>query len=259
MAPSILSFASVAVAFASAVLAQSTAGGYAQCGGVSWTGATICENGWHCEVLNAYYSQCLPGAATTTAPTTTASTTSASSTTTTSKITTTPGSTTTSSGTTPTASGTAPGSTLLSNWLWIRAVEAPNFHKYLQSEVLRTATTAVLNDYTTAGQFNIVNGQLVQLVNTAGDLLYLHVTPQVSTETKLLTTWSKTPDTYGTFAFQGDAVTWTTPGVTRQNVAAWLVCESQHLYVNLGAYAYNTPAGCVDETIHYYNGATAVN
>lgn len=65
------------------------------------------------------------------------------------------------------------------------------------------------------------------------------------------------PDTYGTFTFSGDTLSWSTPGVQRQNNAAFLVCEEKHVYVNLGPYAYQTPAGCADQTIHYYNGATA--
>ncbi|KAG7448217.1 cellulase CEL6B [Guyanagaster necrorhizus] len=36
---------------------------YGQCGGIGWTGATTCVSGSTCTVLNAYYSQCLPGSA----------------------------------------------------------------------------------------------------------------------------------------------------------------------------------------------------
>jgi len=115
-----------------------------------------------------------------------------------------------------------------------------------------------MDSYTTAGQFQIVSGQLVQLT-TAG-LLYMNVETQAnSSVTKLLTSFSTTQNTYGTFAFSGDAVQWSIPSISRPNLSAWLVCESQHLYVNLGAYDYLTPSGCADETIHYYNGATAVS
>ncbi|OBZ69541.1 hypothetical protein A0H81_10141 [Grifola frondosa] len=34
-----------------------------QCGGIGWTGATTCIAGTTCQILNDYYSQCLPGAA----------------------------------------------------------------------------------------------------------------------------------------------------------------------------------------------------
>lgn len=43
---------------------------WAQCGGVGWTGATTCVSGYTCVYSNAYYSQCLPGTASTTAATT---------------------------------------------------------------------------------------------------------------------------------------------------------------------------------------------
>jgi len=33
---------------------------YGQCGGIGWTGPTLCASGSTCQVTNAYYSQCLP-------------------------------------------------------------------------------------------------------------------------------------------------------------------------------------------------------
>lgn len=49
--------------------------------------------------------------------------------------------------------------------------------------------------------------------------------------------------------------------LTKRIFQAWLVCPDDagnlDLYVNLGPYAYMTPAGCADETIHAYTGATA--
>ncbi|KAI0648974.1 endo-1,4-beta-xylanase C precursor [Trametes meyenii] len=42
-------------------LAQSAEWG--QCGGIGWSGATTCVSGTVCTVINAYYSQCLPGSA----------------------------------------------------------------------------------------------------------------------------------------------------------------------------------------------------
>ncbi|KAJ7596102.1 lipolytic enzyme [Mycena floridula] len=53
----------------SLVLAQSQEWG--QCGGISWTGAKSCVSGATCTVINPYYSQCLPGTATTTVASTT--------------------------------------------------------------------------------------------------------------------------------------------------------------------------------------------
>jgi len=93
-----------------------------------------------------------------------------------------------------------------------------------------------------------------------GGLLYAIVEPQAnSTVTKLSVSFGTEKNTYGTFDFSGDAVQWSIPSITRQNLSAWLVCANQTLWINLGAYGYMTPAGCADETIHYYNGATAVD
>ncbi|KAK7958548.1 hypothetical protein PG988_013396 [Apiospora saccharicola] len=134
-----------------------------------------------------------------------------------------------------------PGTTLQKGWYWIRAVAAPNYHKYLQTKPAVAAGTALLESYTTAGQFNVADGQLVE--NTGDG------------QTAPLYMWNP----FGAFAFQGDALTWSTPEVQRQNVAAWLVCKGQALFINTGAYAYQTPAGCSDQTIHYYNDAHANN
>jgi len=45
------------------VKAQQSA--YGQCGGIGWTGATTCVSGYACIESNSYYSQCVPGTATT--------------------------------------------------------------------------------------------------------------------------------------------------------------------------------------------------
>ncbi|TVY83678.1 Endo-1,4-beta-xylanase C [Lachnellula suecica] len=242
----------VALLSATAVYAQQSA--YGQCGGTGWAGATTCVSGYTCFETNEYYSQCIPGSNPVpisggSAPSTTLMTSTISS----------------GSGGTPTTSGGSsatggPGTTLQSGYYWIRAVEAPNFHDYLQTSPEYVPGTAILDSYTTAGQFQIVSGQLVELVS--GGLLYANVEMMAnSTVNKLSVTFSTTKNTYGTFAFSGDAVQWdgTAVGVARQNLSAWLVCTNQTLWINLGAYGYMTPAGCADETIHYYNGATAVS
>jgi Fungal cellulose binding domain. len=33
---------------------------YSQCGGIGWTGPTVCVPGWACIVINPFYHQCLP-------------------------------------------------------------------------------------------------------------------------------------------------------------------------------------------------------
>ncbi|EKD16131.1 uncharacterized protein L3040_007780 [Drepanopeziza brunnea f. sp. 'multigermtubi'] len=50
---------------AAAVRAQNAA--YQQCGGSSWTGTTACVSGFYCLYQSQWYSQCVPGTASTTA------------------------------------------------------------------------------------------------------------------------------------------------------------------------------------------------
>ncbi|CAA7268822.1 unnamed protein product [Cyclocybe aegerita] len=215
------------------------------CGGNGWTGATTCVSGYVCTVSNEWYSQCIPGTAPP-APSTTAPPTVP-----------TPGSpsTTAPSGTRP---PTGPP-TLVSGWNFIRAVTSPNFHKYLQSEVYQTESDAVLGEGATAAQFQITNGQLVQ--NVAGGSLYATVEPRSSSSVmRLKVSWSKTPDTLGSFRFSGDTVEWSSPTISRPQTNAWLVCAdssgNRDVYINLGAYGYQTPSGCNDHTIHGFTGTT---
>lgn len=145
-------------------------------------------------------------------------------------------------------SGTNPGPTLVSGWYWIRAVVAPNYHSYLQTKPTGVASDSYLDAATEAGQFNVVDGQLVYNTGEGGEL-YMHVEEsEDKTQRKLETWFAEEKSDYGTFAFQGDALTWHADDIARQNEAAWLVCEDQRLYINTGAYAYNTPAGCADQT-----------
>ncbi|KAJ7625106.1 hypothetical protein DFH06DRAFT_1273324 [Mycena polygramma] len=241
------SLAAFAAFLVCGVSAQTTAPQYGQCGGTGWTGTTTCPANFSCTVSNQWYSQCLPGgAATSTTPPATST-----------PVTSTPG-----TGGSTTVASTAPVSsaTLAPGYSFVRAVEDPNFHKYLQSEVLGTASTAVLGDYTQAAQFQVVDGQLIQ--NAGGTNLYAVVEPPAnSAVVKLGMSWSKTPDTLGTFAFSGDSLEWSSPSVTRQQTNAWLVCPSGTtllVYLNLGAYGYMTPTGCADETLNAYTGSTAV-
>ncbi|THV02637.1 hypothetical protein K435DRAFT_749004 [Dendrothele bispora CBS 962.96] len=223
-----------------------TAPQYGQCGGIGWTGVTECPSGWACSVVNPYYSQCLQGAATTPAPTSTVGSSG--------------GSTAVpSTGGSPTSTASGGSSTLLPGNSFIRAVEDPNFHKYLRSEVIGTASDAVLGEPSDASQFVITDGQLVQQVDP---LLYAIVEPRANdTVVKLKVTWSETPATSGTFMWSGDTVEWSDPNVERPQDNAWLICPDEDgnkdLYVNLGPYDYNTPPGCADETIHAYTGSTA--
>ncbi|KAI8305551.1 hypothetical protein K4K61_005212 [Colletotrichum sp. SAR11_59] len=159
-------------------------------------------------------------------------------------------------GATAAGSGGSVPTTLVSGWYWIRAVASPNYHSYLQAKPTGTPSKAYLDSPSTAGQFKIEDGQLVHL--TGSSSLYLNVeNPVDKTQRKLETWFATTKNTYGTFAFQGDTLTWITPDINRPNLAAWLVCENQEVFINTGAYLYQTPAGCYDQTIHSYGGSTA--
>ncbi|KAL5523204.1 hypothetical protein ACEPAF_1471 [Sanghuangporus sanghuang] len=235
-------------------LAQTTAPQWGQCGGTGWTGPTACPSGWVCTASNPYYSQCLEG----TAPAPSSSTSASSS-----PVTSTPG-TSTAGSSIPSGTATAgpTGATLLTGNLWIRAVEAPNFHTYLQSAESGQPGPAVFGSYTTAAQFQLNDGQVEQQL-ADGSVLYLNVntTTASSGATYLPTFFATTQEATGTWAFQGDGLTWTAPDIPRQNIGAFLACGSgvPSVNVNLGPYAYETPAGCADETLNYYNGATAVD
>ncbi|KAL7284562.1 carbohydrate-binding module family 1 protein [Trametes coccinea BRFM310] len=235
-----------ALVLASGAAAQATAPQYGQCGGQGWTGATTCPSGWSCVVSNPYYSQCLPGAASST-PTSA------------------PSGPSSTPGGSPTTTASAPGSlpTLASGNSFIRAVEDPNFHQYLRSEVINTAGDAVLGDYTTAAQFQIVDGQLIQMVPDGSKLYAVVEARSDPSVMKLKMSWSTTPasgDNAGTFMWSGDTVEWSIPTIQRPQLNAWLVCPdadgNKDVYINLGPYDYNTPPGCADETIHAYTGAT---
>lgn len=97
-----------------------------------------------------------------------------------------------------------PGTTLQDGYYWIRAVEEPYFHYYLQTKPLYSASTALMGDHTTAGQFQITDGQLEALIDTDGSLLYLNVGQVNGTDdTKLPVTFEETKSDLGTFEWQG--------------------------------------------------------
>ncbi|HEV7735923.1 MAG TPA: hypothetical protein VGO47_00910, partial [Chlamydiales bacterium] len=54
----------------------------------------------------------------------------------------------------------------------------------------------------------------------------------------------------------GDGVNGVVQGYTQQNTGAFLACNDgsetvPNVYLNLGAYAYMTPAGCADEVRNF--------
>lgn len=209
-------------------------------GGSGYVGPTACVTGYTCTTSNPYYYQCVPGTA---APSPTP----------TSTQTTTPT-------TAPLTTATGSPTTLQSGWYWIRAVESPYFHSYLQTKpnaaAAATATaTAVLDSASTAGQFNIISGQLVynNFGSSSSSSWYMWVENPTNKTQRALRTWfnATAANPYGSFAFSGDTVTWTDPDVARPNTAAFYVCQDADgaengLFVNTGPYLYQTPAGCYD-------------
>lgn len=159
----------------------------------------------------------------------------------------------------PPGTGVATPTTLIEGQLWIRAVADPNFHKYLQTKPPNVPGTAILDSSTTAGQFNIVAGQLVNSVADPPLYMWVEEPDDPTNPPRTLSTWFNTTENpFGAFEFQGDTVTWSVASVERQNVAAWLVCTGQQLFVNTGAYAYETPAGCADQTVCAWNRDTDI-
>ena len=151
---------------------------------------------------------------------------------------------------TPAGAHAATPTTLQDGQYWIRAVASPNFHKYLQTSPANEVGVAVLGSSKTAGQFSVADGQLVEWTGEGGSPLYLNVEKPADLTQRTLATWfNTTKNEFGTFVFQGDALTWSTPEINRQNLAAWLVCKNQALFINTGAYAYQTPEGCADQTV----------
>lgn len=133
---------------------------------------------------------------------------------------------------------------------WIRAVAPPNYHKYLQTIPANVPGTALLESHTTAGQFNIEDGQLVNKVSDPTLYMWVEEPADKANPPRKLATWfNATKNPFGTFGWQGDTLTWSVPSINWPNVAAWLVCENQELFVNTGAYGYETPAGCADQTV----------
>jgi len=147
--------------------------------------------------------------------------------------------------------------------VWLRADEQPYFHHYVQSTASYAPGSVILGSYTSGGQFQIINGQ-IEFYLPDNQVMYCNVIPPAnSSVTYIGMYWAMTPNTFGTFSFQGDAVNWSVSSINRPNTGAFYVCPDasgvEYLYINLGAYDYGTPAGCADETINFYNGATAVN
>ncbi|KAK4206694.1 hypothetical protein QBC37DRAFT_393297 [Rhypophila decipiens] len=245
---------------AATVAAQSPVSPYGQCGGWAWAGPTGCGQGYYCTTYNSFYAQCIPGAAPATSTTSSSRTVAPPITTTTTLVTiTTPPSNPNPTPTVTIPAGSVP-TTLVSPNYWIRAVAAPNYRKYLQPAIPFTPGKAIISSHTTASQLYLDSTGQLTLYRGAGVApLYLNIeNPSDKTQRKLATEFKETKNSYGKFGFQGDTLTWSVGEIKRPNEAAWLVCgDGKELFVNTGAYGWDTPAGCSDQTIHSYGGATA--
>lgn len=161
--------------------------------------------------------------------------------------------------TTSTSPGTgtpAVPTTLVSPNYWIRAVASPNYRKYLQSLSPLAPGKAIISSHLTASQFYLTSsdGQLTLYRGAGIPPLYLNVeNPSDKTQRKLYTEFRESKNEYGTFGFQGDTLTWSVAEIKRPNEAAWLVCgDDKELFVNTGAYGWDTPAGCSDQTVSVF-------
>ncbi|KAF8585978.1 carbohydrate-binding module family 1 protein [Ramaria rubella] len=170
----------VLIALVASVKAQGVT--YSQCGGIGWAGATTCVSGDICTVLNAYYSQCLPGAASP-APAPSSS----------------PAPAPSSSSTVPSTVGGSPSSTASAptpTGSQIRTDQDPAYHLYLQD----IGGTPVLGPEASSGYFTI--GSTISL-NVNGTTLFLNVDEGATTDYKPLTldatatttTWGLSGDT----------------------------------------------------------------
>ncbi|KAK4444199.1 hypothetical protein QBC34DRAFT_309402 [Podospora aff. communis PSN243] len=252
--------------FAAVATAQANASPWGQCGGMAFNGPTVCPSGHVCTIYNPYYAQCIPGAATTTPSQTTTTPSTPSTTLPTTALTTTLSTITTTPK--PLSSTTSPfpstPTTLIPPNLWIRAVSTPHFHHYLQPGPLPHLPALLLPPSPStpgAGQFQLSpSGQLTLTPSSSSSSgpLYLHVeNPTDKTQRKLRTWFSTEENKYGKFAFQGDTLVWGVEEIARPNKAAFLVCERGGVFVNTGAFLYETPEGCWDHTIHSYGGSLA--
>lgn len=100
--------------------------------------------------------------------------------------------------------------------MFVLLQEDPYFHYYLQSITPGNATAAIMGVYTSAAQFQVTGGQLIQ---ESTPPLYAIVEDRAnSTVMKLGVSWSETPATSGTFDFSGDTIEWSIPTIDRPQV-----------------------------------------
>ncbi|KAF8311946.1 hypothetical protein DL93DRAFT_1351196 [Clavulina sp. PMI_390] len=205
---------------------------YEQCGGIGWTGTTICGTGACCTDINPYYYQCL----TCTSTSSTVSASSAQSTSTASQTvqsSSSPSSsatatTTTSTPTTTTSTGATPSGTQ------IRADQDPVYHYYLQND----AGVAVLGPED-SGAYFVFNSD--GSLSVSGSGLYLNLANTTSTYPQL--TMGSTANFFG-WGLEGDTIITTTTSTFGRQLN-FLVCTTSDtniysVYLELGT---DAPSG----------------
>lgn len=167
-----------------------------------------------------------------------------------------------------------PGTEIQPGYFWVRAVKQeskcklylpelshvlltkihpPDYHKYIQTKPLLKPGPAILGDYTTAGQFAVQKGHLIQLIsasNETANFLYGSV-PYVTDPNRLAVKFSAEAPAKANFVFEGDSLIWSDPSVKRQQQNAWLVCGDGQLFLNRQAWGSKDkrPADCDDHTV----------
>jgi hypothetical protein len=124
----------------------------------------------------------------------------------------------------------------------------------MQTNPVFNPPIAVLDDYATAGQFAIQNGQLVQLISSPDEdpeFLYASVanTTTHNGRTRAVAFSSKM-GRYEAFDIQENAVVWTgASGESSSNASGWWICTGNQLFINIGNAGSDTDEGCFDQTV----------
>lgn len=208
------------------VLAQDQIKPWGQCGGVGWTGATVCTDGWTCSVLNYYWSQCIP-ATTTTSTSVVATSSESTSTTSAPEVTTTPTPTTT------TVTSVTPSSSCVPSPPWaalkprstgppIIALDGWAAGSYLQKSGTDAAT---LGPSSSRGWF--VTALSIRLIYSCPSFLYFNI-HEAATSYKPLA-----------FEATGTTFTWTFSGSeqvigTTDGANTFVACSNGDLFLQTG-------------------------
>jgi hypothetical protein len=124
----------------------------------------------------------------------------------------------------------------------------------MQTNPVFGSPIAVLDNYQSAGQFKIENGQLIQLISAPGDapeLLYATVATNTTHNGRTrAVSFSSKMGRYEAFDLENNAVVWTDMSDERSaNASSWWICEGNQLFINLGDFESGTDEGCLDQKV----------